>query len=69
MVKSFKELVEENGDRIVYYRYGTMGKVYVKTFDYSVYYGGAYDSFEYYNDYFVELGDNSLERKKEIEKK
>ena len=51
-----KELLEKNGDKLVHYTQGKKGKVYMSVFDYSQKYGGACDSFIYYNDYYVELG-------------
>lgn len=65
---TLEELVKQNGDRIVYYREGTRNNVYVNVFDYSQGYGGTLNSYKYYNDYFIELGDNSMDRKREIEK-
>lgn len=51
-----KDLIEKNGDKLVHYTQGKKGKVYMSVFNYSKKYGGTYDSFRYYNDYYVELG-------------
>lgn len=54
--KTFRELVEENGDKILHWRDATdPNKEYVRPFDYSVSHGGSIDSFKYYNDYVVEI--------------
>lgn len=54
--KTFRELVEENGDKILHWQDATdPNKEYVRPFDYSVSHGGSIDSFKYYNDYVVEI--------------
>lgn len=55
-----KELIEKNGDKIVSCRNCQMGKRYVSVFDYSEQNGGTYDSFKYYNDYVIGLGENNM---------
>ena len=50
-----KELVEKNGHKLVRYNEGIAGHKYMKVFDYSVKYGGTFDSFKYYNDYYVDV--------------
>lgn len=61
--KTFAELVEENGDRILPWKEATdPKKTYVRPFDYSSSHGGSIDAFRYYNDYVVEIsekGDNN----------
>lgn len=52
-----KDLVNKNGDKIVYYANCKLNKKYVSVFDYSQKYGGTYDSFRYYNKYVIELGE------------
>lgn len=52
-----KDLVEKNGDKIVHYKNGKADKKYMSVFDYSEKFGGTFDSFKYYNDYVIELGD------------
>ncbi len=51
------ELVKNNGDKIVHYTKCKQDKKYMLVFKYSEMYGGTYDSFRYYNDYVIELGD------------
>lgn len=50
-----KELVKKNGHKLVRYNEGIKGHTYIKVFDYSVKYGGTFDSFKYYNDYYVDV--------------
>lgn len=52
---SLKELIKKNGDKLVFYKNCEKGKKYIDVFHYSQYYGGAYNSFAYYNDYVVEI--------------
>lgn len=54
-MKFFKDLVAENGHKIVRFDQCLDGKKYISAFDYSKKYGGTYDGFKYYNDYFVEV--------------
>lgn len=56
------DLVKKNGDKIVHYTKGQVGKKYMSIFDYSEMYGGTFDSFKYYNDYYIELGDDNMEQ-------
>lgn len=56
-MKSLQELVKENGDKIVYFQNCKANKKYMSVFNYSEKYGGTFDSFRYYNDYVIELGD------------
>lgn len=49
------ELVKQNGHRLVRYDEAVEGRVYVNVFDYSVKYGGTFDGFRYYNDYYVDI--------------
>ena len=58
-----KDLVDSNGDRIVHYTKCKDENKYVSVFDYSAKYGGTFDSFKYYNDYVIELGGKTNERK------
>lgn len=51
----FKDLVKKNGHEIVRYDEAREGHTYVKVFDYSVKYGGTYDSHRYYNNYVVDV--------------
>lgn len=55
-MKYFKELVSDNNDKIVAYNDTTINKLYVSVFDYSVKYGGSFDSHKYYNNFVVEVG-------------
>ena len=52
-----KDLVKKNGDKIVYYNECKIGKKYMSVFNYSEKYGGTIDSFKYYNEYVIEIGD------------
>lgn len=45
------------GDKIVRYDNCRADKEYMSVFNYSKKYGGTFDSFKYYNDYVIELGD------------
>lgn len=51
----FKDLVENNGDKIVQCNEAQINKKYASIFNYSNKYGGTIDSLKYYNDYVVEL--------------
>ena len=53
-----KDLVKKNGDKIVKYNNCKEDKKYMSVFNYSEKYGGTFDSFKYYNDYVIELGDD-----------
>jgi hypothetical protein len=50
-----KELIKKNGHKLVRYNECVVGHKYMKVFDYSNKYGGTFDSFKYYNDYYVEI--------------
>lgn len=54
-----KDLVEKNGDKIVRYDNCRADKKYMSVFNYSAKYGGTFDSFKYYNDYVIELGEKN----------
>ena len=56
-----KDLVDSNRDRIVHYTKCKDENKYVSVFNYSVKYGGTFDSFKYYNDYVIELGAKTKE--------
>ena len=58
-----KDLVDSNGDRIVHYTKCKDENKYVSVFNYSAKYGWTFDSFKYYNDYVIELGGKTNERK------
>ena len=51
-----KELINKNGDKLVFYKNAEKDKKYISVFNYSKKHGGTYDSFMYYNDYVVEIG-------------
>lgn len=55
-MKFLKDLVKENGHKIVHYTQCIVGHRYESIFDYSVRNGGTYDSIKYYNDYIIDLG-------------
>ena len=61
-----KDLVKNNGDKIVHYKSCKKDKKYINVFNYSERYGGTFDSFRYYNDYVIELGDNNNETRKDF---
>lgn len=50
-----EELLRDNGDRLVVYNNIIAGKEYINVFEYSVKYGGTYDSHKYYNNFVVEI--------------
>lgn len=60
-MKFLKELVKENGHKLVHYDNlsGTIpikeNHLYMSVFSYSSYYGGTFDGFKYYNDYLVDI--------------
>ena len=51
----FKDLVKQNGHKIVRFDDCRSDKSYMSVFNYSNKYGGTYDSFKYYNEYVVEI--------------
>jgi len=50
-----EELIKKNGHKLVRYNEGIARHKYMKVFDYSVKYGGTFDGFRYYNDYYVDI--------------
>lgn len=50
-----EELLKQNGHKLVRYNEGIEGHTYMSVFDYSVKYGGTFDSFKYYNDYCIDI--------------
>ena len=60
-MRFLKDLVKENGDKIVYFKNCEMNKKYMNIFNYSEKYGGTFDSFKYYNKYVVEIGEKENE--------
>lgn len=57
-MKYLRDLVKENGHKIRHFTEGVeKGHNYMSIFEYSVKYGGTYDSFKYYNDYVIDLGE------------
>lgn len=54
-MKFLKDLVKENGHKIVRYNQTKENYKYMSVFNYSEKYGGTIDSFQYYNDYVIEL--------------
>jgi len=60
-MKYFKDLVKENGHELKHYKeplpqYHKAMTVFDYSIKYGQQYGGTYDSFKYYNDYYVDLG-------------
>lgn len=51
-----KELLEKNGHKLVRYNECVSGHKYESVFNYSDRQGGTIDSFQYYNDYVVDVG-------------
>lgn len=58
-MKYLEKLVADNGHKLVSFGKIKSGKKYMRVFDYSVKYGGAYDSHKFYNNYFVEVGNEA----------
>ena len=50
-----KELIRKNGHKLVKYNEGIIGHKYMKVFDYCVRFGVTFDSYKYYNDYYVDI--------------
>ena len=48
-MKRLKDLIKENNHRIVRYNEARHG------YDYSEKHGGTFDSFKYYNDFYIEM--------------
>lgn len=56
-MKSLRQLTAENGHTIKHWKECTdADHKYITPFNYSNMYGGAYDSFRYYNDYYIDIG-------------
>ena len=49
-IKHFTEIVEKGVEK---------EHKYMSVFEYSEKYGGTYDSFKYYNDYIIDLGEEN----------
>lgn len=54
-MKYFRDLVNDNGDKLIRYNEAQVNREHMSVFEYSILHGGAYDSHKYYNDYVVEL--------------
>lgn len=50
-----EELIKKNGHQLIRWNEGKEGREYVSVFDYSVSNGGTYDSFRYYNGFYVDI--------------
>lgn len=59
LMMSLKELIEKNKHKLIRYNEGIVGHRYMKVFDYSKKYGGTFDSFKYYNNYYVDVTENT----------
>ena len=60
-MKYLKNLVEQNGDELRHYTQGIKeNEQTVSVFDYSVKHGGTFDSFKFYNDYFIVIKGNKM---------
>lgn len=49
------DLVKENGHKLIHYTQLKEGRKYETVFNYSEKYGGTFDSFKYYNEYYVDI--------------
>ena len=56
-----KELIEKNGHKLVKHDNCINGHKYESVFNYSEKHGGTVDSFQYYNDYVVDVTGRDLE--------
>ena len=54
-MRYLKDIVKENGHKLIKYNQCLQNHQYVSVFNYSERYGGTYDSFKYYNDYVVDV--------------
>lgn len=54
-MKYLSELLKINGHKLVTYDQCEEDHRYMTVFEYSVKYGGTYDSFKYYNNYLVDI--------------
>lgn len=59
MAIQLKELIKKNGHKLVRYNETVAGHKHEKVFDYSIRHGGTVDSFKYYNDYVVDVTNNT----------
>ena len=50
-----RELIQQNGHKLVRYNEAIAGHIYMSVFNYSEKHGGTFDSFKYYNDYVVDI--------------
>lgn len=50
-----KDLIKQNGHKLVHYTEGKFGHEYESVFYYSSRHGGTIDGFRYYNDYIVDV--------------
>ena len=50
-----KELLKQNEHKLVKYNEGIIGHSYMSVFAYSSKYGGTFDGFKYYNDYYIDI--------------
>ena len=62
------ELLKKNGHKLVSCHNCVSGHKYESVFNYSDRHGGTYDSFQYYNDYVVDVGIVFIEMLKNAEK-
>lgn len=50
-----KELLKQNEHKLVRYNEGIIGHSYMSVFAYCLEYGGTFDGFKYYNDYYIDI--------------
>lgn len=54
-MRYLKDVIKENGHKLVKYNECKVNRKYQSVFDYSVQNGGTFDGFRYYNDYVVDV--------------
>lgn len=50
-----RELIQQNGHKLVRYNEAIAGHIYMSVFNYSEKHVGTFDNFKYYNDYVVDI--------------
>lgn len=54
-MRYLKDIIKENGHKLVKYNECKVNRKYQSVFDYSVQNGGTFDGFKYYNNYVVDI--------------
>ena len=52
-----KQLIKSNGHKLTKYNKCSQNHRYISVFNYSELHGGTFDSFKYYNNYVVDIGE------------